>query len=130
MAVSHKIKYFYLMTLQSHSLVFIQMSWKRVHTRICTWMFIMIVKTGKQPRDLPAGEWINKLWSSQTMKYYSVTKRNEWGTSVAQSVKHLTLVFGSGHDLTVHGFEPCIGLRADSTEPNTGFELMNREIMT
>ena len=25
--------------------------------------------------------------------------------------------FGSGHDLTVHGFEPQIGIRADSAEP-------------
>ena len=25
--------------------------------------------------------------------------------------------FGSGHDLTVHGFEPHLGLCADSSEP-------------
>ena len=37
-----------------------------------------------------------------------------WGTWVAQSVKHQTLDFGSGHDLTVCGFEPCIGLYAVS----------------
>ena len=36
---------------------------------------------------------------------------------MAQSVKHLTLDFGSGHDLTVHEFEPCIGLCADSADP-------------
>ena len=29
---------------------------------------------------------------------------------MAQSVRHLTLDFGSGHDVMVHGFEPCIGL--------------------
>ena len=29
----------------------------------------------------------------------------------------LTPDFGSGHDLTVHDFEPHIGLCADSTEP-------------
>ena len=29
---------------------------------------------------------------------------------VAQSVKHLTLGFSSGHDLMVGGFEPHIGL--------------------
>ena len=30
-------------------------------------------------------------------------------------VKHLTLDFGSGHDLImVRGFEPCVGLHADS----------------
>ena len=33
--------------------------------------------------------------------------RGRW---VAQSVKCLTLDFGSGHDLRVHEIEPCIGL--------------------
>ena len=36
---------------------------------------------------------------------------------MAQSLKHLTLGFGSGHDLTVCGFEPRIGLHANSAEP-------------
>ena len=36
---------------------------------------------------------------------------------MAQLVKRLTLDFGSGHDLTVHGFEPRVGLCADSAEP-------------
>ena len=36
---------------------------------------------------------------------------------MAQSVKHLPLDLGSGHDLTVHGIEPCIGLCADSMGP-------------
>ena len=39
------------------------------------------------------------------------------GARVAQSVKRLTLGFGSGHDLTVHEFELHIRLHADSTEP-------------
>ena len=29
-----------------------------------------------------------------------------WGAWVAESVKHPTLDFGSGHDFTVHGFKP------------------------
>ena len=33
---------------------------------------------------------------------------NLWGAWVAQSVEHLTLDFGSGHNLTVHGFKPCV----------------------
>ena len=33
------------------------------------------------------------------------------------SVKRPTLDFSSGHDLMVHGFEPCIGLCTDRTEP-------------
>ena len=36
---------------------------------------------------------------------------------VAQSVKCLILDFGSGHDLTGHESEPCVGLCADSAEP-------------
>ena len=33
---------------------------------------------------------------------------------MAQWVKSLTLDFGSGHDLKVRGFEPCVGLYADN----------------
>ena len=36
---------------------------------------------------------------------------------MAQSVKCLVLGFGSGHNLTVGGFEPSTGLSADGTEP-------------
>ena len=36
---------------------------------------------------------------------------------MAQSVRHLTLDFSSGHDLTVREIEPLVGLHADSTEP-------------
>ena len=36
---------------------------------------------------------------------------------MAQSVKHLTLGFSSGHHLMVHGFEALIRPCADSTEP-------------
>ena len=38
------------------------------------------------------------------------------GAWVAQSLKRLTLDFGSGHDLTVRGFEAHVGLCTDSTE--------------
>ena len=37
---------------------------------------------------------------------------------MAQSFKGGTLDFGSGHELTVHGLEPRVGLCADSVEPN------------
>ena len=40
-----------------------------------------------------------------------------WGAWGAQSAKHLTLDFGSGHNLVVHEFKPHIGLCADSAEP-------------
>ena len=36
---------------------------------------------------------------------------------MVQSVEHLTLDFGSDHDLTVCGVEPRIRLCADSMEP-------------
>ena len=45
------------------------------------------------------------------------TKKNLRGPWLAQSVKCPTLDFGSGHDLRVHGIEPCIKLCADNTEP-------------
>ena len=35
---------------------------------------------------------------------------------MAQSVKHLILGFGSGHDITVHEIEPYFGLCTDSME--------------
>ena len=36
---------------------------------------------------------------------------------MAQSVKHLTRDFGSGHNLTVHRIKPRVGLSSDSIEP-------------
>ena len=40
---------------------------------------------------------------------------------MAQSVKVLTLDFDSGHDLTVHGFEPHVRFCADSSESEAYF---------
>ena len=42
---------------------------------------------------------------------------------MAQWVKPRTLDFGSGHDLTIRGIEPCVGLCAGSTEPAGIFSL-------
>ena len=42
---------------------------------------------------------------------------------MAQSVKRRILGLGSAHDLTVHGFEPCVGLHADGTERAWDFSL-------
>ena len=46
-------KTFYHMILQLCFLVFTQMNWKHVHTKICTWLFMaalfIIAKTWKQP---------------------------------------------------------------------------------
>lgn len=38
-----------------------------------------------------------------------IKNTKEWGTWVAQLVKHLTLDFGSGHDLRVVGSRPVSG---------------------
>ena len=39
-----------------------------------------------------------------------------WSAWVAHWVERLALGFGSGHDLTVHGFKSCEGLCTDSKE--------------
>ena len=49
-----------------------------IHTKTCTQMFIptlfIVSKTWKQPRCPSVGEWISKLWCSQTVVCYSVLK--------------------------------------------------------
>ena len=47
----------------------------------------------------------------------SIIKAIHGGAWVAQSLKRLTLDFGSGHDFMVHEFESCVGLCAVSVEP-------------
>ena len=51
------------------------------HKKTCTCRFtatlFIIAKTWKQPRCPSVGEWINKLWSLQTVEYHSALKRNE-----------------------------------------------------
>ena len=46
------------------------------------------------------------------MVRFKITKKQ--GTWVAQSVKHPTLDFSAGHDLTVHEFMPHIGILSPS----------------
>ena len=47
----------------------------------------------------------------------SLKKWHLGGTWVTQSVKRLTLDFGSGHGLTVHEIKPRMGLCTNSMEP-------------
>ena len=49
----------------------------------------------------------------------SITKIIKRGPWVAQSVKCPTLDLGLGHDLTIHEFEPRIGLCALSVQTET-----------
>ena len=76
-----KLNIRYYTTLQSCSLIFTQRLWKHVHTKICTPMFIaavfIIAETWKQPRHPSISDWIDKLWHTQTVGYYSAIKRNE-----------------------------------------------------
>ena len=52
-----------------------------VYIKPCTAMFIValfiIAKRWKQPNCAPGGEWMNKLWSIQTVGWYLVLKRND-----------------------------------------------------
>ena len=73
-------------------------------------------------------EWDSQIWKMVDSSPYLVslvvlktasalTNKKSWCAWVALLVKHLTLDFGSGHDLTVCGVRPRVGLGADSTEP-------------
>ena len=57
------------------------------------------------------------LYLFRETSLHFVQNNDHRGTWVAPSVKCPTFGFGSGHDLTVSGFEPLIGLCTDSTEP-------------
>ena len=64
------------------------------------------------------GAYLKKKKNLKSQKPYHRVKtascRSAW---VAQSVKRLTLDFGSGHDFAVCGIEPHVRLCADSMEP-------------
>ena len=51
-------------------------SHKNLHTNVYS-TFIHNCQNLEQPTYFLGGEWINKLWYIQTMKCYSVLKRNE-----------------------------------------------------
>ena len=40
-----------------------------------------------------------------------------WSAWVVQLAEHTTLGLGSGHDLKVHEFKPCMDVCTDSVEP-------------
>ena len=76
------------------------------------------------------GARIHKVWDPDPSQSWSLNRLSHpgapllellfkifWGTWVTQLVKHLTLDFGSGHELAVCEFTPCIRLHADSAEP-------------
>ena len=68
------------------------------------------------------GKWFcqGKIMHKEPIKDNSSNKK-EYGVAwVAQSVKHPTLDFSSGHDLTVQELQPHIGLCADSAQSLLG----------
>ena len=65
-------------------------------------------------------EYLNEIsvWEYHLLKVTLITLKYFRGwRQMAQSVKCLTLDFGSGYDLTVCEFEPHMGLCTDSMEP-------------
>ena len=53
----------------------------------------------------------------RSVRHSFASKYTSRGTWVAQEVKPPTLDFSSGYDLTVHEFEPHVGLCTDGAEP-------------
>ena len=64
---------------------------------------------------------MSKHTSFYLILYIELRNITFWGTWVAQLVKHPTLGFSSGHDLTVCGFEPQVGLCAISADWDSHF---------
>ena len=66
----------------------------------------------------PALDSLSPSLSAPPLVFLSFSQNKEyWGAWVAQLVEHPTIDFSSGHDLTVCGIEPHVGLCTDSMEP-------------
>ena len=94
---------------------------------------ITVATRWKQPRCPSIDARIDTMASIHSTHYRLTVRKNEIQTHVAtwmhlerilrkaawvaQLVKRSILHFGSGRDLAVHGFKPCVGLCADSVEP-------------
>ena len=63
------------------------------------------------------GSSVPLLWHSPPLVLCPSKINKPWGIWVAHSVKYPILSFGSGDDLMVYEFEPCIRLSAVSVEP-------------
>ena len=65
--------------------------------------------SGHDPRVMGSSPMLDSALSMEPARdilSLSLSLSLSLGTWVAQPAKHLTLDFGSGHDLTVRGFEP------------------------
>ena len=69
------------MTPQSHSLLGISPDKILLKRDTCTRMYIAalftIARTWKQPKCPSTDDWIQKMWYTYTMEYYSATKKNK-----------------------------------------------------
>ena len=65
----------------------------------------------------PDWRWCLSFWKPAIQFFLPLKKCcPSWGSWVAPSLEHLTLDFGSGRYLKVHGFEPLIRLCTDTVE--------------
>ena len=75
---------------------------------------VHVASPERQELRVPRCGFLSKITMLHGKKWMLGQKPGAWA---AQSVKHLTLDFGSGHELTVGETEPHIRLQANSTEP-------------
>ena len=59
------------------------MIWKDTCTPVVIPLLCTIAKTWQQPKCLPAGEWIKKIWYTHAVECYSAIKKNEIMTLAA-----------------------------------------------
>ena len=78
---------------------------------------ISLTKAGWMKKDLPFYRNIFQIHCLHKGSAFLKKQNCLGGARVAQSLKLLTLDFGSGHGFTVHEFEPHRGLYADSMKP-------------
>ena len=79
-----------------------------------TYVYISFAKTSHLTKATSEDEKVQTFIDTEVETWIFGNTVGAW---VALSAKHLTLDFGSGHDLMVCEFEPHIGLCADSEEP-------------
>ena len=65
-------------------------------------------------RQMILTRWIERVRDERRKAWFGSSYRGAGGTWVAQFIRRPALDFGSSHDLTVRGFEPHVGLCADS----------------
>ena len=66
-------------------------------------------------------QFLRNLGESRTYRIGWIEILNDKGTWVAQSGKHPSLDFSSGHDFVVREIKPCVGLCTIGAEPAWDF---------